>query len=338
MNLRTKNNPGDEPPLHRLLELPTGSVLDAYPLIGYIDGGIRNISNVQELVRFCEHGFGTHFYNAFWQEAAISRFLATHDISDAESNWLESLDLGIHPRHPLFNMRQSLVGVAEQNRSIDVNSLLLVWGTLFTKGKPFFERVGVLLQDYSLRLVVERPDHNLDLHTCIRWWALASGVRHASTLRGLERLLRAHTHSELNALPENFFAKLSYKHMRLAEDIARVHGPMMAFYFFRAMQRIRACMKWVAEDGAYHVRWRSTWLRGAKTNSDAIRGASTYQHLLKPLLLEHVLEKVAGHRAGKRAATYRLKLVLEDGRYDEQEAAKTLGLTFTGTGLVRPAG
>ena len=338
MNLRTKNNPGDEPPLHRLLELPTGSVLDAYPFIGYIDSGLRNISNVQELVRFCERGFGTHFYNAYWQEAAISRFLATRDIPDAEFNWLESLDLGIHPRHPLFSMRQSLVGVAEQNRSIDENSLLLVWGTLFTKGKPFFKLVGMLLQDHSLQLAVERPDDNLDFHTCIRWWAHTSGVRNASTWRGLERLLLAHTHSVLNALPENSFAKLSYKHMRLAEDIARTHEPMVAFYFFRAMQRIRACMKWVPEDGAYYVRWRSTWLRGAKTNPGAIRGASTYQHLLKRLLLEHVFEKVAGHRAGKRAATYRLKLVLEDGRYDEQEAAKALGLTFTEKGLVRPAG
>jgi hypothetical protein len=126
--------------------------------------------------------------------------------------------------------------------------------------------------------------------------------------------------------------------MRLAEDIARTHGAMVGFYFFRCLQRIRACMQWVAEEGAYYVRWRSTWLRGAKTNTDAIRGASTYQHLLKPLLLEHVLEKVAGHRAGKRAATYRLKIVLEDGRYDEQEAAKALGLILTEKGLVRPAG
>jgi|GEM_PF-3372126 len=307
--------------------LPTGSVTDACSYLPDVDHWLRSVTSVQDLVRACHHA-----PSAYWQEALIHRYGDMRQVSDEEWAWLMRQPLGIHEGHPLFSLRERLKEIDEGLKppSINEEDALIIWGASSLKGKPFYRTVGVLLRSERLRTAIKHhPEHGLpDYPSLIRAWAEASGVRDGNTLRGLDGQLAGFRDNLLNEHPDQLFAKLGLSSLEWARQVSQTHGPRVAFYLFRCLQRLAAYMQWDAQAQCYLVRWRSTWLRGSKTNDDAIPGASTHAQVLTELLRTHVFEPepYQNYSAGHKSTTYRLKWVPQTGPYTEQDAARRLGL------------
>ncbi|NMO22375.1 hypothetical protein HPC49_47960 [Pyxidicoccus fallax] len=324
---RRRKIPYHARPLPPRLPLPTGSVLDACPYLDLVDRWLTNVGKVQELVVAC--GYAP---SAYWQEALIHRYGDTRLVSDEEWNWLSAQPLGVHERHPLFKLRQTLVEIAEAAHppAISEEDTLVIWGAPSPRGKPFYRTAGVLLRSERLRKAVEwRPEDGLsDYLDFIRAWAQASGVGDGNTLRGLEGLLARFRDNLLNEHPEKSFVSLGRDSLEWVRLVSQTHGPRAAYYLFRCLQRLAAYMRKDTQAQGWLARWRSTWLRGSRTNPDAIPGASTHAQLLTDLLRTHVFEPepYEGYSAGRKATTYRLKWVPDTGSYTEEDAARRLGL------------
>lgn len=132
------------------------------------------------------------------------------------------------------------------------------------------------------------------------------------------------------------FLPLSRAEMELALEVAAHHGPLVAFYFFRCLQRAATLAEWSGPDSGFLVKWRAEWLRGACASRLAIRGTSAHSSLLSELLLTHVFEPFAVHSRGHGTQTYRLKRPIQRGTHGERELAEALGLRLMAGGLVRP--
>jgi hypothetical protein len=315
--------------------LPAGSVLDVHPYLSLVEPLTLDISNFRALVDACRP-----LTSAYAQEALIAGYIARCNPPEEEIQRLDSLDLGIHPRHYLFNLRDELVKQWKPVRCIDFESRLLVWGAPLPtlQGPLIYSTVGRLLRYNWLRTLTERPrPDGLSFHGIIRSWIEASGIQNRNTLAHLAKLLHRHRNNLLNEEPAEPDSKLMPNVMGLVHEVARVHGPTVGLAFARCLQRVAAYRRWDPENVGYLVRWRSTWLRGEATNARAIPGASTYSRLLTELLLTHVFELYQGHSAGRMAATYRLKLDLprDGGSYGPEEVARSLGLQLKADGRVR---
>jgi hypothetical protein len=324
---RRKKVPYHQQPLPPTTPLPTGIVLDVCPYLEFVDLWLRSVPSVQDLVRACHHA-----PSAYWQEALIHRYGDTQQVSDEERAWLMSQPLGIHAGHPLHRLRENLMDSAERANppAINAEDTLVIWGGTGLKGKPFYRMVGVLLRSERLRKAIEwHPEDGLpDYFTFIRAWAEASGVKDGNTLRGLERQLAAFRDNLLNEHPEKSFVPLGRNSLEWVRLVSQTHGPRVAYYLFRWLQRLAAYMQRDTEAQGRLVRWRSTWLRGSRTNSDAIPGASTHAQFLMDLLRTYVFEPepYQGYSAGHKATTYKLKWVPDTGPYTEEDAARRLGL------------
>lgn len=314
--------------------LPTGSVLDVFPFLGDVDLRLQGVMSVQELVLACRYAPST-----YWQEALITRFGLTRQVGDAEWNWLMAQPLGIHEGHPLYKLRTNLVEAAEGANppSINEEDTLVIWGAPWPKGKPFYLSAGVLMRSERLRKAVEyHPEDGVpDYFSFLQVWAQASGVTDGNTLRGLRGQLAGFRNNLLNEHPEVLFAKMGPNSMEWVHRVSQTHGPIVAFYLFRCLQRVASYMQWNAQAQGYLVRWRSGWLRGAGTNEEAIPGASGHSRVLTEILRAHVFELYEGHSAGTRAATYKLRWVPDTGRYTEEDAARRLGLQLRNKKPVR---
>lgn len=132
------------------------------------------------------------------------------------------------------------------------------------------------------------------------------------------------------------FLPLSRAELELAVEVAAHQGPLVAFYFFRCLQRAAALAEWRGPDAGFLVRWRAEWLRGACASRLAIRGTSAHSSLLRELLLAHVFEPFEVHPRGHGTLIYRLKRSIQRGDLGERELAEALGLRLMAGGLVRP--
>ncbi len=164
------------------------------------------------------------------------------------------------------------------------------------KGKPFYLSAGVLMRSERLRKAVEyHPEDGVpDYFSFLQVWAQASGVTDGNTLRGLRGQLAGFRNNLLNEHPEVLFAKMGPSSMEWVHRVSQTHGPIVAFYLFRCLQRMAAYMQWNAQAQGYLVRWRSDWLRGAGTNEEAILGASGHSRVLTEILRLPRLRAVRG--------------------------------------------
>ena len=303
------------------IPLPSGRSTD---LCEFVDStvGLRitgsSFEAVVELVREVD--------TAYRQEAVIQEFIDTNRKSQHIDEWSE-LDLGIHPRHPLFDVREETRMRVESQRWATPVDVLLLWGATARTGNILFHEAGTLIRESDLRgLLWQYPEKysSITMTQVVDEWGRASGVTH---IRTAEALHETAEDTLLNLPPPAMYDSIDAEAVNLAVGVAH-DNPGLAIAFARCLMRIAAC----TVNGK--VRWRSEWLRGQAANADAIPGASTYSAELRGLLNEHVFaKKVRNHKAGRRAATYLLQRVIRRGGYTDANVASALGVELKGPRL-----
>jgi hypothetical protein len=149
-------------------------------------------------------------------------------------------------------------------------------------------------------------------------WAKACGVTHWKALLAIERRL-------LTIPPRGVYVDLDESAAQLAVSVVPTERAL-AYNFFRCLQRV-AAFQWRG-----NVSWPSAWLRGARSSPIAITGASGYSGELTALLKQHVLSLVEGHCAGKRSATYGVKVPIRRGPIGVKEFASRVGVRIDDRG------
>ncbi|HWV37452.1 MAG TPA: hypothetical protein VN033_03135 [Vulgatibacter sp.] len=302
------------------IEVPEKNALRLYRDCDFVRQQVADVRTVREL-----HQLTSVAPTAYFAEALISAFAQAYGpLAEEELDAIDAISEGIHPEHPLYGLRTSLLTNAEELGSTDPAAALLLWGASVPSGRTLYREIGTLLAARWLRVHCEDPGNvaGLGLGGMIEEWARASGVVHPKTLLAIRRLVQ----NDLVArLPRTLAVPLGHAAVELARRLGGGH-PELTLALFRCFQRIAA----VQHDG--EVRWRSTWLRGAKTNKDAIPGASTYATKLTEILRTNVLERTKGHLAGRFAATYRLRIPLGIGSCTETSVARLLRLELNANG------
>jgi hypothetical protein len=203
------------------------------------------------------------------------------------------------------------------------------------------EDVAVLLNEdaYLRRRKNLPPDRFPNLREqVIREWVAASGGTQAHLDR-VERMLGRNKDDRLAELAEaGDYARLAPEMVDLARNLAHAVAPgdaNLAFYAFRVLQRVAAS---TVENEAM---WKATWLRGEKTDPNAIPGTSSRQSELNEILKTRIFEEepAKGHSgAASIATTYRLRLEIRAGDCGPQEAAQMLGIRLNSKGRPRRVG
>jgi hypothetical protein len=263
---------------------------------------------------------------AYWQEEVIQEFINSRKMDAHLDEWSE-LDLGIHPRHPLFDIREDVRKRVENQGWATPADVLLLWGATARTGNILFREAGTLIHESELRgLLWQFPEKfsSITMTQVVDEWGRASGVSHVKTV---EALHEAAEDLLLNLPPPAMYDSIDAEAVELAASVAPSQ-PGLAIAFARCLMRIAAC----TVNGK--VRWRSEWLRGQAANADAIPGASTYSAELRELLNDHVFaRKVRNHKAGRRATTYLLQRVIRRGGYSDANVASALGVELKGARL-----
>lgn len=226
-------------------------------------------------------------------------------------------NFGLPPAHPVAIARRILADAYLVSGYDSDESRLIVWGTPHKHGLPLYQQVGLLMRCPWLDgIAVQAGVSKTKLVT--EWVNLLSleqpQVRHAIEkiiIKELDRALSRHPDVTYVALSRNMLEWTR----RLAGDNRR-----LAYYYFRVLQRVQAYQR----EG--YLVFRSSWLRAAGKDPRAIPGCSGHYTELKTFLNTYVLERTAGHWAGKRAATYRLRIPIEVGDVDQRRAGELLGL------------
>lgn len=294
-------------------------IFDFLPRREFIESVARLLSSAEAVEDYCRK------VPPYEQEAVIQAVLRPSDANPLfPLPGVAELDLGIHPRHPLYVLREDLVESVERFGSTNEAGALLLWGATVRKGKPLFREVALLARFLPLHWrarLFGRP--TLDV---VGDWLAASGVVHMRTLAaamGVAREVLANRHPRESYIPLDYEAvKLA---LRLAEGDRR-----LAYLVFSCLSRIAAYRQ---PDNT--VRWRSQWLRGAKADPRAIPGASGPQKRLKELLHSHVLRRLQPHQAGRKAATYEVLVELRPGDWDMERTAARFMLRIDERGVPR---
>jgi hypothetical protein len=255
--------------------------------------------------------------SAYSDEAMIYWAQTRFRPSAAEREHLETLALGIHPDHPLFDVREAIVALVQRERTATEGVRLLVWGASARSGRELFRQAAVLARCREIREELRATNRGLDITNLVMEWARASGVKHRSTLETLPRLCRDVL---LNERPASLYESLDDSVCTFVGSIAG--DKVTAYLLFRCLQRA------VAFERNGEVRWRAAWLSGKSASADAIPGASgpAMRRKLTRLLHERVLEMTEGWSAGRKAATFRFRVPIQRGRVDARLAAARWGV------------
>lgn len=323
-----KGNLIDPMACEQMLEIPVpgGDIIELYSQRGFV---------VQQLP------MGVNRVQATLREIRASDFMGeafAHEMrKDSDPAFVAQVDrssLGIHAEHPLRALRDRLRTSVEATRRTTPDVVLWLWGASVNKGPTLYRELGTLLRAGWLEPhVASHPEWygQRDAADLAMEWVYASGVRNDKALHAAAKLIQDHY---LNRRPTATFSKLDYSMMRFATDVAS-GDRLLALLFFQCLQRIEA------RKFRDLIRWRSAWLRGPAVGGvDAIPGASTNGARLTALLNQHVLRRIEGHSAGRKAATYALRLALQRGDFSHWDMARHVGIVLDGaepsplTGLV----
>jgi hypothetical protein len=203
------------------------------------------------------------------------------------------------------------------------------------------EDVAVLLEeDAHLRrrkaLPVEKhPKLRAEI---VRQWVTASGglQQHLDVVDRMLGQDKDHHLADLAAA--GGYAKLAAGMVDLARQVAHEVAPgdaRLAYYTYRVLQRVAAC---TVEGEAM---WKATWLRGEKTDPQAIPGTSSRQNELWTILRTRIFdeEPAKGHSgAAAIPTTFRLRVRIDRGTCGHEHAAQVLGIQLNSKGMPRRGG
>jgi hypothetical protein len=199
------------------------------------------------------------------------------------------------------------------------------------------EDVATLLaeDDYLRRRKALPPDRHPNLREeVIRQWVEASGGNQGH-LDIVTRMLGRDADVRLAELATGGgYATLAPEMVDLARQLANGNATL-GFYVFRVLQRVAAG----TVDGK--SMWKATWLRGVKTDPNAIPGTSAHQVAINEILKTRVFEEepAKGHSgAASIATTFRLRLDIRPGPCGPHDAARLLGLRLNSKGMPRRGG
>lgn len=233
---------------------------------------------------------------------------------------MDAARVGIHAEHPLRPLRDRIRSYFLATPfEPDESSRLILWGARNPSGPLLYKDLGTLLRiDWLEGHVMCHPEFygKRDAADLLLEWAKASGVTNLRTEAAVRRAIKDYY---LQRMPKDLFPGLDNSVLEWARQVPG-KNPKLALGFFMCLQRVAACRH------RDMVRWRSEWLRGKGTNADAIPGASTFSRELKNLLDTNVWERIEGHSAGRKAATYRLKFEIPLGRYGVEDLARVLNV------------
>lgn len=300
--------------------LPSGDVFNLYTSAAHVDYLIERLAGVGDLITM---GRGKRL-TAFSAEALVHRFRTKRGLTPQEEEELHHAEIGLD-RYPLLRaVRDVIKKNAEESHSTNEEGRLLLWGACPRPTHLLHEGMSVLLNAHWIQphLASHPGTYNgMDIRDLVWEWTQACGATHWKTQEAI-------CHRLLNIAPHGAFVALG----RPAVDLAMAAVPsdhVLATRFFRCLQRV-AAFQWRG-----HIIWPSAWLRGPGQSELAIKGASGSSGPLTYLLREHVLERVAGHSAGRRAARYTLKVALPSGPFDIKDFGGLAGVHVDDWGVPR---
>jgi hypothetical protein len=299
--------------------LPSGDVFDLYPGADQFDHLVAHIDSVDEVISMTSNRL-----TAYSAEALIHRFLAKRPVTPEEHARLRSANVGLNQFPVLRNIREYAKQYAEATGSATEEGSLLLWGTHSRPARSVHGGIGLLLKSLWIQPhLASYPEYyqHYDIRDLLFDWARACGVNHWRTEQAIYRRF-------LGIAPNGAFVRLGQGAADLTLSVCPSNR-FLAVYFFRCLQRI-AAYQWRG-----YLFWPSAWLRGTGKSANAIKGASGSSRALTALLKQFVLERVEGHCAGKRAATYRLRLSLPTGTFDVRDFAAMAGVEVDESGVPR---
>ena len=299
------------PPLPpKMIAVEDGDIINIFPFQSWLEV-FQDVVAEEELIPLCKTAS-----SKYREEAIIYEYLAA---TGKQRSDVDGYDVGLRAGLPLRRLRDHYWSNWAGKTAVPEAVARILWGAPATSGSPLYAAAASLLRGGDLEAHVEsRPDiyKGLDAGELVMDWAKASGVTHPRALQGVCHVIFNYF---LTRRPRKTFADLDGSEMEFARGVAG-SDPRLAFAFFRCLQRVSA---WSYRG---QVAWRSSWLRGSKTNPDAIPGASTYSARLKELLDEHLFVRVKGHSARRSAAHYRLRRPLAKGICGARAFAKKVDL------------
>lgn len=291
--------------------LPTGDVFDLFPNAAQTDFFVEHLATIDDVISMCAN----RRLPAFSAEALIHRFLSTREVTPEDRVRLRSADIGLNSYPVLLSIREFSKRNAETTGVTTDEGRLLLWGTHPRPSRSVFDGVSLLLKSLWIQPhLASYPGHyqGYDIRDLLLDWTRACGVTHWKTENAALRRL-------LSFAPNGLFVRLGQS----AVDLALAACPtdrFLAVRFFRCLQRV-AAYQWRG-----WIIWPSAWLRGAGMSANAIKGASGSSGALTYLLKQHVLALSEGHCAGRRAATYCLRVALPTGSFDIGDFAAIVGV------------
>jgi hypothetical protein len=308
--------------------LPSGNIYDLWWATDLVDEILRDVHDVDSLIAACELLPNRQSYLV---EAVLHRAFTTMPLTAADEARVDSLELGIHPGHPLCGIRTVYMENAHEHRAFHFGSVPLFWGATVRSGRAVYREANSLIRCHGLRFSIEYNNHadfgGLTMERLVSEWALASGVSHHRALRALVNMT---TQINLSADRRLISTGLSEEMFELANNLSG-NNPRKALLLFRCLQRIKIYQS------SGQVQWVAKWLRGPSASRDAITGGPSFPDV-PDILHTHILRKVRGHQAGVSAARYEVMVKIEPGYVDDRRAALRLGLQLDSQGRVVKSG
>ena len=295
-----------------------GAQTDIFELYEHARDVDADISAVRPVLRVSVFSHNSGF--AYDDEAVIHRLMTADLCSTADKEALAVASVGIHPDHPLFDLREAMREQVERGGTATSGVRLLLWGATVDAGPALFREASELIRCREVWEELDRRPavyEGLSIESLVVEWAKASGVKHQATLKAIPRLCRDVL---LNQRPADLYVPLDFSACAFANSVAS--NGTVAYLLFRCMQRA------LAFEYEGEVRWRSKWLQGESACPEAIPGASgpAVRRELNRLLHERVLERIEGWSGGRKAATYRFRVAVQRGEVDAAQAATYLGV------------